>query len=151
MHMQFFTIPIGDARGATEELNTFLATHRIVHTERQFVADGANSVWSICVSYLEGDAGRAATAIPDKRAKKIDYREALSESEFAVFAQLRALRKTLADQEGVPVYALFTNEHLADMVRQRVRTVEALKSLDGVGQGRIDKYGEAFLSPRQSQ
>jgi hypothetical protein len=45
MKMQFFTIPIRDPQRATDELNAFLSRHRVVHTERQFVADGANSVW----------------------------------------------------------------------------------------------------------
>ena len=43
-----------------------------------------------------------------------------------MFAKLRALRKTLADREGVPAYALFTNEQLADMVRRRITTGEAM-------------------------
>jgi superfamily II DNA helicase RecQ len=142
MHMRFFTIPIRDPQGAADELNAFLTAHRIVHTERQFVADGANSLWSICVSYIDSGDGRPT---PDKRARKIDYRESLSETEFAVFAKLRALRKELADQEGVPVYALFTNEQLADMVRRGVSSLEDFKSLDGVGKARVGKYGEAFL------
>ncbi len=97
MHMRFFTIPLRDAQSTTEELNAFLATHRIVHTERQFVADGANSLWSICVSYVESGDGRQASP-QDKRPKKVDYRDMLSEPEFAVFAKLRALRKELAER-----------------------------------------------------
>ena len=101
MKMHVFTIPIRDPQPANDELNTFLGRHRVVHIERQFVADGANSLWSICVSYVEGDERPAI----NKRQKKIDYREVLPETEFAVFAKLRALRKELADQEGVPIYS----------------------------------------------
>ena len=140
MKMQFFTIPIRDPQRATDELNAFLASHRVVHTERQFVVDGQNSVWSICVSYVEGE-GRPA---PEKR-RKVDYREILPDDEFAVFVKLRALRKELADREGVPAYALFTNEQLADMIRRRASSLEGLKGIDGIGLARIEKYGEAFL------
>lgn len=53
MKFQFFTIPVHDPQTATDEMNAFLAAHRMVTMERQFVADGANSLWSICVSYVE--------------------------------------------------------------------------------------------------
>ena len=141
MKMQFFMIPIRDSKPASDELNAFLATHRIVHTERQFVADGANSLWSICVSYVEGEGRPTA----EKRQQKIDYREVLPAAEFAVFAKLRALRKEISEREGLPAFALFTNEQLADMVRLRVSSHEDLKGISGVGQGRIEKYGDVFL------
>jgi|GEM_PF-122461 len=142
MKMQFFTIAIADAQAATDALNAFLVAHRVVHVERHFVADGANSAWSVCVSYTEGESRPAADRRPQK---KVDYRDALSEPQFAVFAKLRTLRKTLADQEGVPAYALFTNEQLAEMVRRPVRSLDHLAGIDGVGQARVEKYGEAFL------
>jgi len=142
MKMQFFTIPTFDPQAATDALNAFLAAHRVVHVERHFVAEGANSVWSICVSYMEGDGRPAADR---RQQKKVDYRDTLSETQCAVFAKLRTLRKTLADQEGVPAYALFTNEQLADMVRRRVQSLAGFTDIDGVGQARVEKYGEAFL------
>jgi superfamily II DNA helicase RecQ len=75
----------------------------------------------------------------------VDYREVLSAAEFQVYAHLRALRKTLADRDGVPAYALFTNDQLAAMVRQRVDSAAALGRIDGVGPARVEKYGATFL------
>ena len=69
----------------------------------------------------------------------------LTDPEFAVFARLRALRMERADAEGVPAYALFTNEQLAEMVRRRVLTIAALRDIQGIGEARTEKYGEAFL------
>jgi hypothetical protein len=107
--------------------------------------------------------GRSASAIRKATAtrpptggsrKKVDYRDTLSETQFALFAKFRTLRKMLADQEGVPAYALFTNEQLADMVHRPVLSLEGLASIDGVGQARAEKYGAAFLcllkEPRQA-
>ena len=45
----------------------------------------------------------------------------------------------------MPAYALFTNEQLAEMVQRRVRTLAALREIAGVGEARIEKYGEDFL------
>jgi superfamily II DNA helicase RecQ len=141
MHLKFFTIPVSDPQAATDELNAFLGTHRVITVERQFVADGANSLWSVCVSYVDAESRPGA----DKRQSRVDYREVLPPQEFAVFAKLRALRKEHAEREGVPLFAIFTNDHLADMVRRRLMSLEGLRGLDGVGKARLEKYGEAFV------
>jgi superfamily II DNA helicase RecQ len=143
MQLKAFTIPVHDDGAAIEEVNAFLRSHRILAVDRHFVQDGANSVWAICICYL-GDSTRPQ-AVSTKR-PKVDYREVLSQTDFALFARLRALRKQLAEGEGVPAYALFTNEQLAEMVQRRVNSTAGLKEIDGVGDGRIEKYGAAFLT-----
>jgi superfamily II DNA helicase RecQ len=144
MQLRFFMVPVTAADDAAAELNRFLTANRILAIERQFISDGANSAWTICVSFDEG--GGAATPRPGigKRGK-VDFKDVLSEPEFAVFARLRALRKERADAEGVPAYALFTNEQLAEMVQRRVVSVAALREIQGIGDARVEKYGEAFL------
>ena len=67
--------------------------------------DGANSAWAVCVTYVAGE-GRPE---PFRR-ERVDYRDVLSEADFAVFVKLRALRKKLAETNGVPAYALFKDE-----------------------------------------
>lgn len=143
MQLKAFTIPVHDDGAAIEEVNAFLRSHRILTVDRHFVQDGANSVWAICVSYL-GNSMRPQ-AISAKR-PKVDYREVLSQTDFALFARLRVLRKQLAEREGVPAYALFTNEQLAEMVQRGVHNAAELKEIDGVGDARIEKYGAAFLT-----
>ncbi len=141
MQLRFFTIPVHYGDEIAEELNRFLAGHRILAVDRSFVQDGANSAWSLCVSFEPTGNTRPQAG---KRGK-VDYREVLNEQDFTVFARLRTLRKEIADSEGVPAYALFTNEQLAAMVQRRVQTRAALGEIQGIGEGRVDKYGEAFL------
>ena len=50
MKLRFFTIPVHDPQAVTDEMNAFLAGHRVVTVERQFVANGTNNLWSVCVS-----------------------------------------------------------------------------------------------------
>jgi superfamily II DNA helicase RecQ len=144
MQFRFFTIPVHDGGGAADDLNQFLNAHRILAVDRHLLADAANSTWAVCVSFDEGGTARRG-ALPSPRGPKVDYREVLSEPEFAVFSRLRALRKTLSDQEGVPPYAVFTNEQLARIVQDRIVTITGLRELQGVGASRAEKYGEAFL------
>jgi superfamily II DNA helicase RecQ len=144
MQLRFFQVPAHDASDVEDELNRFLRSHRIVTIDRHFVADGINSSWAISVTYLE----QAARAGSGKRSK-VDYREVLSEADFALFTRLRDLRKRLAAETGVPVYALFTNEQLAAIAEQRPTSLDELKAIDGVGEARIATHGPAVLSVLQ--
>jgi superfamily II DNA helicase RecQ len=69
----------------------------------------------------------------------------LSQEDFAVFAKLRDLRKEVAQETGVPVYTIFTNEQLAQMVQKKARTKPDLEAITHVGDGRIEKWGSRFL------
>ncbi|MBB4268005.1 HRDC domain-containing protein [Roseospira visakhapatnamensis] len=141
MRLRFFTIPAHGGDDAAEALNRFLAGHRVVAVDRSFIQDGRNSAWAVCVTIENGPAPQATAA----KKPRVDYREVLNEQDFAVFARLRAVRKDLAEAEGIPAYAIFTNEQLADMVRRKVRSAGALREIDGVGEARVDKYAGSFL------
>ena len=148
--LHFFAIPALDAQGAQDQLNQFLAQHRVVALEKQWLAAGSDSRWAVCVTVAAGPGPLpAALKLPGSkggRTDKVDYREVLPPDEFALFAALRSLRQAMSSQEGVPPYALFTNEQLAVMARERPHSLEALRNIDGVGQARVAKYGAAFLS-----
>lgn len=145
MAFRFFTIPITADDGPTGALNAFLRSHRIIKIDRQWVDDGTSSLWALCVEYLDG----ANTADSVERSgvvrAKIDYKEVLSESEFALFAKFRDIRKAIAQAQAVPVYTIFTNEQLAQMVSSKATTRAALAKIDGLGESRLDKYGQKML------
>ncbi len=124
-------------------MNGFLRSHRVLAVRKEFVADGENSFWTFCVEYLESaPAGNVPTG---NKLPKVDYKEVLKPEEFEVFSRLRDWRKGVAEQEGVPVYVVFTNEQLADMVKKRAGTKAALREIEGVGESRVEKYGAAVL------
>jgi ATP-dependent DNA helicase RecQ len=62
-----------------------------------------------------------------------------------VFERLRALRKRLADAEGVPAYIVFSDAVLRQMAAQMPRSKSAMLLLSGVGPVKLERYGEAFL------
>lgn len=71
MQLRFFTIPALDPGPAAEEVSAFLSTHRIIEITREFVANGPNSYWAICVTYTRGAS--SIDAAPKRPPK--DYRE----------------------------------------------------------------------------
>jgi hypothetical protein len=91
-----------DGDEESQELNRFLSTNRVLLVERHFVSDGSRSAWAVCVSYLD----RGGRPGPEQ-GKRVDYREVLSEADFAVFVKLRNLRKSMSEKEGLPAYTLF--------------------------------------------
>ncbi|SEO22143.1 ATP-dependent DNA helicase, RecQ-like [Amphibacillus marinus] len=62
-----------------------------------------------------------------------------------LFEQLRALRKEMAEQEGVPPYILFSDATLKEMCRRLPQSKEAMLLIKGVGLKKFDQYGEPFL------
>ena len=133
------------------ELNSFLAKHRVVTIERRFVDCGTDSFWALCVDFLNGEpTGSASYGAPGRADRKVDYKEVLTPEQFEIFAKLRDLRKQLAEQEAVPVYAVFTNEQLAEMVRQSVRDVGGLRKIQGIGEAKVGKFAAPFLALIQS-
>jgi len=62
-----------------------------------------------------------------------------------LFQRLRALRKRLADEQGVPAYIVFSDQVLWDMVESRPSTPGQLLDVSGVGPAKLERYGEAFL------
>jgi ATP-dependent DNA helicase RecQ len=63
-----------------------------------------------------------------------------------VFQKLRALRKRLADAQGVPAYIVFGDQVLWGMVERRPTTVAELLGVSGVGPVKAERYGAAFLA-----
>ena len=69
----------------------------------------------------------------------------LSEEALERFQRLRALRKSLADAEGVPAYIVFSDAVLRQMADRVPRDERSLLELSGVGPAKLERYGAAFL------
>lgn len=125
-------------------MNTFLRSVRVTNIYREFVMQGDNSFWSMVFEYLPDlETGRSEGKL--KGHSRIDYREILSPEDFGIFVKLREWRKEMSNQNGIPVYTIFTNEQLAKVVKNRITTKAGLQEIDGVGEARINKYGEAVI------
>ena len=63
----------------------------------------------------------------------------------SLFEELRGLRKRLADEEGVPPYIVFGDATLIQMARDKPLDERELLTVTGVGQHKLEKYGNRFL------
>jgi len=63
-----------------------------------------------------------------------------------VFQRLRTLRKRLADADDVPAYVIFSDRTLWDMVDRHPRSMIEMLDVHGVGETKLERYGEQFLA-----
>ncbi|GHV19541.1 hypothetical protein FACS189494_01410 [Spirochaetia bacterium] len=133
----FFVSPFGET-SVCDELNKFLKSNRIVNVEKRLIEGERGTGWLFLVEYGNDNSGRNAVSNTTPRT---DYREILNEQEYALFDRLRTLRKELAEKQGIPVYAIFTNDHLAGMVKKHPVSLKDIAALPGVGESRVKQYG----------
>jgi len=81
----------------------------------------------------------------------VDYKEILSAVDFALFSKLREIRKKLAEDNGLPVYAVCTNEQLAEIAKRKPKNLTECMQIEGIGQGKADKYVPALLECIKSE
>lgn len=62
-----------------------------------------------------------------------------------LFEQLRVLRKRLADDAGVPPYVVFSDAALRDISARKPTTLAAFRSISGVGDVKLERYGDVFI------
>ena len=62
-----------------------------------------------------------------------------------IFENLRKLRRQIADTEKLPAYIVFSDATLKDMAEKLPRTRQQMLDVSGVGQIKLEKYGQRFL------
>jgi ATP-dependent DNA helicase RecQ len=63
-----------------------------------------------------------------------------------LYDKLRDLRTKLAAQQRVPAYIIFSDATLRDMCAKQPTTLDAFMDVSGVGQSKLEKYGDAFTA-----
>lgn len=85
-------------------------------------------------------------AKPKVSSKKKSQKEKTTEIvDRSLFAELKALRRELADENNVPAYIVFSDATLIDMCKKLPKTTEELLEVSGVGKVKLELYGDKFL------
>ncbi|MCP3941848.1 MAG: DNA helicase RecQ [Desulfobacteraceae bacterium] len=67
-----------------------------------------------------------------------------------LFEQLRQKRKLMADQMGLPPYAIFTDKTLIELARVFPSSEESLQQIHGIGTYKQETFGQTFLDEIQT-
>ena len=134
MQYKTFSLPAGGSQAAEEKLNVFLRTNAIISVAKEF--NSAENCWCFLVEY---------TGEEQKTVSKVDYMKILSQEEFAVFSKLREIRKKYAESEKLPAYAIFTDEQLSRLIKEKPATISEMQKIKGITALKAEKYGAEFL------
>jgi len=88
---------------------------------------------------------RAQARAARKRERLDSSPPALLDPDLSLFDRLRALRKEIAKERGVPPYVVFSDATLLAMASARPKTQAQMLSISGVGPTKLEHYGERFL------
>jgi superfamily II DNA helicase RecQ len=138
VQFKIFTIGIPGGEPENEEMNRFLRSKKVLQIESQCVTLNHHAFWSFSVKYLE-------YVDVEKERQRIDYRQLLDENTFIRFSKLRQIRKEIAQNDGIPAYAVFTDEELAGIAKLEVLSAQSLKSIKGIGDKKVEKYALIFI------
>jgi ATP-dependent DNA helicase RecQ len=87
----------------------------------------------------------ARPRIREKAGKKPAATSDLDRRSGRLFESLRALRKRLAEEKGVPPYVIFGDATLIEMSRKRPANAAEFLDINGVGKVKLERHGAAFL------
>ena len=110
----------------------------------EFIDDCETSC-DVCTD-LAGSLHDAVTPTVQKRQIVVE----LAPEETSLFEELRSLRRQLADDRQVPAYVVFSDATLKEMASQRPATDLELLSITGVGEKKLETYGDVFLDTIRS-
>ncbi len=85
---------------------------------------------------------------PERKPKKAaarPIRESWEGVDPGLFEDLRGLRREIARESGVPAYIVFGDRSLRDMARLRPTTPAGFLKVSGVGEAKMERYGDRFL------
>ena len=102
-----------------------------------------------CRVYLRGEEKislRRDIKIAATTQRRANLGQHIETQDQGLWNALRACRKRLAEEQGVPPYVIFHDATLREMLEFRPLTPEQLRSITGVGDSKLKRFGEEFLA-----
>jgi ATP-dependent DNA helicase RecQ len=94
---------------------------------------------------LKGEEALELVLPPPRTARKRRDRSGADFPHDPLFEALRARRRDLAKEAGVPPYVIFHDSTLREMAELKPSSLHALSRISGVGAAKLERYGGAFV------
>jgi ATP-dependent DNA helicase RecQ len=147
-HHRLSTFGIGAELSGTAWRGVFRALIAKGHLEVDLEGHGALRLSGACRALLRGETRlelRRAPPPAETKQRSGARTQALRSFDLPLFEALRALRRELAEEQGVPPYVIFHDVTLQEMARRRPATLAGLGDISGVGERKLSHYGRRFL------
>lgn len=102
-----------------------------------------------CRAFLRGDEKislRRDIKAVNNSPRRANLGQGIEAEDQGLWNALRSCRKRLAEEQGVPPYVIFHDATLREMLEFRPLTAEQLRSITGVGESKLKRFGEEFLA-----
>ena len=80
-----------------------------------------------------------------KRSGSAAQTPAVGAADAPLLTALKGLRSALAQAQGVPAYVIFPDRTLMELAANRPQTLAAMRLIHGIGQAKLDRFGQQFL------
>jgi len=117
--------------------------------EIDFEGHGGLKLTDACRPVLRGEQTlmlRKDVQVAKTKRDKYEKRQPGGIADSALWNALRAKRRELADLQDVPPYVIFHDATLMAMVEARPRNHQQLSLISGIGERKLDLYGDEFLA-----
>jgi ATP-dependent DNA helicase RecQ len=157
-HQQLSTFGIGNAWSQTQWSSVYRQLVASGLLESDSEAYGGLKLSAAARPILRGEQSvwlrRDADPVVQKAKRKAERTErtAKAREPFAganddpLWLALKAKRLALAREQGVPPYVIFHDSTLLEILNQRPATLDEMAQVSGVGQAKLARYGEEFLT-----
>lgn len=153
MRVQLLTLRFAPALGAFDDrpLTEALRGKHVLEVREHFFCVHEIPHLACLIAYDDAAPAPPAPATTGGRAPtrgrgRGDPFTEVSEEERALCQRLRQWRAERARKDGLPPYLVLTNQEIVAVVRARPTSLAALEALEGLGPGRVKRYGGAILS-----
>lgn len=126
-------LPNQTAQDIKDRINSLIATGYLALTEGEYPVV---KLTPHGMAVLKNQA-----TVQQKIAKKVQKKEA----DNSLFELLRQVRREIAAEENVPPYVIFADTTLTEMSQYLPGDKTALRKIKGVGDTKLERYGNAFL------
>ena len=83
---------------------------------------------------------------PVVASRKTATERVVADKDSDLWEALRACRQALASEHNVPAYVIFHDKTLHEMLAYRPQSASEMLGISGIGQTKLDRYGDRFLS-----
>ena len=84
--------------------------------------------------------------MPSSGHGKVALADGVPENRKALFADLRELRRRIAQEQNLPAYLIFHDATLVDIAQAMPDTLSQLGRIPGIGQSKLSRYGLELLA-----
>ncbi len=146
--IKVISLPFNSALGGfdDEEVRDFLKDKELISCRDYLFVKNKTPYLVFVLKYYPEVHNDVGNKITKKARKEESWKKTLSEHEMGLFNLLRDWRSQRCKKDGVPPYIILTNQQLSEIVKKRPQTTSELFKIEGIGKGKVDKYGEEILS-----